>query len=178
MLSYENAKEVVMRMIQIECGDDRLIEILEAIRTLSRNVKIFSPIEMPNLPSDQKEFDARALAIAQAIKPRPNQEMRLETLELVLGGGDTWFDQKGERDPALRNATGALSKALRRFAPYSDSPLEILCERRREIVPTGPYKGRYQGTRYVPTRLGRRVREILQEWGIMRRPAGARADRL
>jgi hypothetical protein len=156
-------------MIQIECSDDRVVEILEVIKSLSRNAKIFSPEPVPSLPSDQEAFETRAWAIAKAIKPRPNQPMRSETLERVLCGGDTWFDQQGEFDPALRNATGALSKALRPFAPWTDSPLEILCERRRETIASGAEKGRYQGTRYVPTRLGQRVREILQEWGILRR---------
>ena len=95
--------------------------------------------------------------------------MRLETLEFVLNRGDTWLDQNGEPDPALRNATGALSKALRKFAPYEESPLDILCTRQRHTVPSGPYKGRYQGTRYIPTKLGMRVKEILQEWGVMRK---------
>lgn len=158
-----------MVVIQIECEKHRIVEVLEAVKPLSRNAKIFSLEPLPKLPSAQKEFEARALAIAHAIKPRPNQLMRLETLEFVLKGGDTWLDQNGEPDPALRNATGALSKALRPFAPWDDSPLEILCERRRVTIASGPYKGRYQGTRYVPTRLGGRVREILQELGILKR---------
>lgn len=156
-------------IIQVECDEGKVVEILEAIKSLGKNPKIFSTAPLPKLPSAQKEFEARAQSIAKAIKPRPNQTMRLETLEFVLNGGDTWRDQKGESDPALRNATGALSKALRRFAPYSESPLEILCDRRRETIAKGPFKGRYQGTRYVPTMLGKRVREILQEWGILRR---------
>jgi hypothetical protein len=155
-------------VLQVECDQERLTEVLEALQSLTRNPKIFLPGNLPDLPSAKREFEARALAIAKAIKPRPNQRMRQETLEFVLGGGDTRIDQQGEPDPALRNATGALSKALRRFAPWDESPLEILCERRRETVPSGPYKGRYQGTRYIPTRLGKRVREILQEWGILR----------
>lgn len=158
-----------MATIQIECEDEKIVEVLEAIKSLSRNPKIFSLMPRPKLPSAQKEFEARALAIAKAIKPRPNQAMRLETLEFVLNGHDTWFAQNGDPDPALRNGTGALSKALRPFDRWAESPLEILCERRRETVATGPYKGRYQGTRYVPTRLGVRVREILQEWGILKR---------
>lgn len=158
-----------MRIIQIECEDAKVVEVLEAIKSCSRNPRIFAPQPLPRLPSADREFEARAVAIAEAITPRPNQAMRLETLKLILNGGDTWFDQQGEPDPALRNATGALSKALRRFAPYEESPLDILCERRREMVPAGPYKGRYQGTRYVPTRLGKRVREILRERGILHR---------
>ncbi len=157
-----------MVVIQVECQEERLAEVLEALKSLARNPKLFVPRSLPVLPSVEREFEARAQAIAKAIRPRPNQAMRRETLEFVLGGGNTWLDQQGEPDPALRNATGALSKALRRFAPWEQSPLEILCDRRRETVPSGPYKGRYQGTRYVPTPLGKRVREILQEWGVVR----------
>jgi hypothetical protein len=158
-----------MVVIQVECVEERVAEVLEALKSRTRNPKLFLPRRLPELPSVKREFEARAQAIARAIRPRPNQAMRQETLEFVLGGNDTWFDQQGEPDPALRNATGALSKALRPFAPWEESPLEILCDRRRETVPSGPYKGRYQGTRYVPTPLGKRVREILQEWGVLRR---------
>lgn len=157
-----------MVMIQFECEAEQVPEVLEALKSRARNPRIFSPQKLPELPSAKREFEARAQAIAKRIKPRPNQAMRQETLEFLLSGGNTWLDQQGEPDPALRNATGALSKALRPFAPFEESPLEILCERRRETVPSGPYKGRYQGTRYVPTRLGKRVREILQESGILR----------
>src|SRR5689334_12647791 len=123
-----------MVIIQVECEDAKIVDVLEAIKSHSRNPKIFCPKAVPRLPSTDREFEAHAHAIAEAIKPRPNQPMRLETLELILNGGDTWFDQQGEPDPALRNATGALSKALRRFAPWDPSPLEILCERRREVT--------------------------------------------
>lgn|GEM_PF-6388050 len=157
-----------MVIVQFECDESRVAEVLEALKTRGRNPRIFTPQRLPQLPSVRREFEARALAIAKAIKPRPNQAMRQETLEFVLGGGNTWLDQQGEPDPALRNATGALSKALRPFAPWEESPLDILCERRRETVPSGPYKGRYQGTRYVPTPLGKRVRQLLQEWGVLR----------
>jgi hypothetical protein len=155
-------------LIQIECDTDKVVAILEATKSFARTAKLFSQAPLPDLPSERAKFEERALAIAKWIRPRPNQAMRLETLEFVLNGGDTWLDQHGEADPALRNATGALSKALRRFAPFEESPLEILCERRRQTIGSGPYKGRYQGTRYVPTRLGKRVREILQEWGVLK----------
>jgi hypothetical protein len=56
---------------------------------------------------------------------------------------------------------------LRKFAPYEESPLDILCERRRMVFSRGPAKGQYQGTRYIPTRMGNRVREILSEAGVL-----------
>jgi hypothetical protein len=157
-----------MPKIQIDCDESRLIDLLEAVKHLIRGAPhIFTAQPAPKLPSDQKDFEDRAQAIAKAIKPRPNQPMRLEALRIVLGGGDTWFDQKGEPDPAMRNATGALSKALRSFAPFEESPLEILCRRQREVVAKGLHKGKYQGTRYITTKLGDRVREILCEWGVL-----------
>lgn len=158
-----------MAIIQIECDDEKVVDVLEAIKKLGTNPKVFAPRPLPKLPSAALEFETLAQAIAKIVRPRPNQPMRREALEFVLNGGSTWSDQKGEPDPALRNATGALSKALRRFDRWADSPLEILCERRREVVPSGPYKGQYQGTTYIPNKLGKRVREILQEWGELRR---------
>ncbi|TMJ20177.1 MAG: hypothetical protein E6G92_10615 [Alphaproteobacteria bacterium] len=163
-----------MKIVQLECEDGKHIEILEAVKGLSRNAKVFQIEKVPDLPSAEREFEDRAQAIAKWIRPRSNQPMRLETLEFVLNGGNTWFDQNGESDPALRNATGALSKALRKFAPWQESPLEILCDRQRVMVSNGPFKGRYQGTRYSPTPLGRRVRDILTEWGVLRHRAKAK----
>ena len=149
-------------------GDDKLIDALEALKPFAVGTpKIFAPQPVTKLPSNVAEFEARAQAIARTIRPRANQPMRLDALKAVLTGHNTWFDQQGDPDPALRNATGALSKALRKFAPYDESPLEILCVRRRETVPTGPYKGRYQGTTYEVTKLGARVRDILKEMGIL-----------
>lgn len=154
-------------MIQFECLDDRIVEALEAIKGIAvgQTTKIWTRLAIPNLPSDEKAFEERAQAIAGAIKPRPNQKMRLEALRYVFNESNTFWAQQGEPDPALRNATGALSKALRRFAPYYDSPMEIICERRREIHSGGPLKGTYQGIQYVLTKLGKRVRDILKEWG-------------
>ena len=157
-----------MRVVQVECDDEKVVEVLEAVIGLSRNAKIFAIEKAPVSPSAKKEFEDRAIAIAKWIKPRANQPMRLETLELVLSGGDTWFDQNFEPDSALRNATGALSKALRKFAPWDESPLEILCDRQRVMVPEGPFRGRYQGTRYLLTPLGKRVRDILVESGVLK----------
>ncbi|WOF43182.1 hypothetical protein KNJ79_19000 [Sphingopyxis indica] len=155
-------------MVQIDCVEHDLIDLLEAVKTLAHGApRVFTQQEVPKLPSAEKEFEDRAYAIAKAIKPRPSQPMRREALRMALCNGDTWFDQKGEPDPAMRNATGALSKALRPFAPWEESPLEILCRRQREVVAKGPYKGKYQGTRYLPTSLGKRVREILNEWGVI-----------
>lgn len=156
-----------MAMIQFECPEAKIADALDAIRLFAiGKPHLFTPLPLPASPKEAAEFEQRAQEIAKAIRPRVSQTVRLEALRLVLLGGDTFYDQQGEADPALRNATGALSKALRKFSIW-DSPLDLLCERRRETVPSGPYKGRYQGTRYIPTRLGKRVREILQEQKIL-----------
>lgn len=155
-----------MTMIQFECRRDKELDILEALKPFSvQQLRLFSSLPKPPLPSDSKDFENKAQAIAKSIRPRPGQIMRRETLNTVLSGGDTFWDQDGKPDPALRNATGALSKALRKFAPFAESPLEILCERRREVFPSGSNKGEYKGTRYTVTRLGARVREILAAQG-------------
>lgn len=152
--------------VQFECDEQCVADAIDAVRRFIRGKpRIYEARALPDSPERAKEFEARAQAIAKAIKPREGQKMRRETLLLVLSGGDTWFDQGGDPDPALRNATGALSKALRQFEPYTPSPLDILAERQRETFEDGLYKGRYRGTRYRPTRLGQRVLEILRSWG-------------
>ena len=154
-------------LIQFECKDELVAEVIDAVTSMSiGKPKLFVSQPLPESPKKAVEFEELAQAIAKAVRPRANQSMRAETLRLVLRGGDTFFDQKGEPDPALRNATGALSKALRKFSMW-DSPLDLICERIREVFPKGPAKGQYQGTRYVPTRLGKRVREILEESGAI-----------
>lgn len=156
-----------MHTIQFECPEAKVAEALDMIAAFAvGKPQLYAKLALPVSPAKEAGFEKLAQEIAKTIRPRASQTVRLEVLRLVLFGGDTFYDQKGEADPALRNATGALSKALRKFSIW-DSPLDLLCERRRETVPSGPYKGRYQGTRYIPTRLGKRVREILQEQKIL-----------
>lgn len=154
-------------MIQFECKDGMIREAIDALSPMMiGKPQIFVAQPLPSSPKKALEFEDFAQRVAKTVAPRANQPMRAETLRLVLGGGDTFWDQKGEPDPALRNATGALSKALRRFSMW-DSPLDLICTRAREVVPNGPYKGKYQGTRYIPTTLGKRVRQILEESGAI-----------
>lgn len=154
-------------MIQFECKEGMIVQAIDALSPMMiGKPQIFAAQPIPPSPKKALEFEELAQRIAKAIAPRANQPMRAETLRLVLTGGDTFWDQKGESDPALRNATGALSKALRRFSMW-DSPLDLICTRVREVIPNGPFKGKYQGTRYVPTSLGKRVHEILKESGAI-----------
>lgn len=156
-----------MAIVQFECRDDDVSDAVDAVSALViGRPRIFTPQPSPTSPKKAGELEATAQAIAKVVRPRANQSMRLEILKLVLKGGDTWFDQNGEPDPGLRNATGALSKALRPFSTW-DSPLDLICTRKREVVHDGAYKGRYQGTRYIPTQLGGRVKQILEEQGVI-----------
>jgi hypothetical protein len=149
-------------IIQFQCKEGMIAEAIDAVSSMMiGKPQLFAAQPLPPSPKKLLEFEELAQRVAKAIKPRANQPMRAETLKLVLGGGDTFWNQKGEADPALRNATGALSKALRPFSMW-DSPLDLICSRVREVVAKGPFKGKYQGTRYVPTKLGKRVREILE----------------
>lgn len=155
-----------MAMVQFEVQDDNLVEALDAIRCVSpTNLRVFAQKPIPPSPMREAELQQLSHKIAMAIAPRPDQHARRDALRLILGGGDTFSSQEGEADPALRNATGAISKSLRRFAPYTDSPLELLCERRREVFARGRDKGVYKGIRYIPNALGRRVFQKLKDLG-------------
>lgn len=155
-----------MTTIQFDVPDDRLIEVLDTIRAFNPvKLRIFAEKPIPPSPMREAELQQLAHKIALAIAPRPEQHVRRDALRIVLGGGDTFSSQEGEADSALRNATGAISKSLRRFDPYAESPLDLLCERRREVFSRGPGKGTYKGMRYIPTALGKRVRQKLKELG-------------
>lgn len=155
-----------MVTVQFEISDEKLVDALDIIRPFSpANLRIFSEKPVPPSPMREAELQQLAHKIALAIAPRPEQQARRDALRLVLEGGDTFFSQEGEADPALRNATGAISKSLRRFDPYALSPLDLLCERRREVFSRGPAKGTYKGMRYIPTALGQRVLQKLKDLG-------------
>jgi hypothetical protein len=155
-----------MATVLFDISDEKLINALDSIRSFGpANLRIFTERPIPASPMREAELQQLAHKIALAIAPRPEQHARREALRLVLEGGDTFWSLGGEADPALRNATGAISKSLRRFDPYAASPLDLLCERRREVFSNGPAKGNYKGVRYIPTALGKRVLQKLKELG-------------
>ena len=155
-----------MATVQFDLTDDQLHEVLDAIRPFNPSkLRIFAEKPIPASPMHEAQLQQRAHKIALAIAPRPDQHARRDALRLVLEGGNTFTSQEGEADPALRNATGAISKSLRKFDPYAQSPLDLLCERRRIVFARGPDKGTYKGMQYVPTALGRRVLQKLRELG-------------
>jgi hypothetical protein len=63
-----------------------------------------------------------------------------------------------EDGPALRNGLGALSRALRPFAKYRASPIDIIAERVKHFDKDGVYLG----TRYIPNTLGQLVYDYLK----------------
>jgi hypothetical protein len=155
-----------MATVQFDISDEKLVDVLDAIRRFGPGgLRIFGARPVPPSPMREAELQQLAHKIALAIAPRPEQQARRAALRLVLEGGNTFASQEGEADPALRNATGAISKSLRRFDPYAASPLDLLCERRREVFSRGPAKGNYRGMRYIPTALGQRVLRKLKELG-------------
>lgn len=148
-------------MIQIRPAKGAVDPILKAISSLvaEGQVELFEVQELPK-PTDEEdsELESTALEIAKLIRPTARQPMRAEALQVVLGGWDTFWDQKGEPDPSLRNALGAVSKAMRPIFPFESSPIDRLATRRKHF---GDHGG-YLGTIYTPTKLGKRVKEILE----------------
>jgi hypothetical protein len=155
--------------VQFEISADKIVDVLEVLKPWVRaqSIKLMEGRVVPPLPSDTDDFEKKAFAITSRIRPRAHQPTRLMALQHIFADGDSWIDADADANPALRNATGAVSKALRRFAPYAESPLDIICTRHREVFRTGAQKGQYKGTRYSLTRLGQRVRAILMAEGVL-----------
>lgn len=149
-------------IIQVQVAEAQLASAVAAVLPFAIGTPaVFAPQPLPEQVVEAQEFEAKAQAIAQAIRPRSSQPLRQEALRAVLGGHDTYWDQQGAADPTLRNAVGALSKALRPFS-FLPSPLDLLCTRQKHFATQEPGKGSYLGTRYVRTLLGTRVRDILK----------------
>jgi hypothetical protein len=124
-------------------------------------ITLYESKPLPQPPSaEDVALEALAKKVADAIRPTAKQPMRIEAIRAALGGWDTFHDQEGEVDPALRNALGALSKAMKQVFPNDSSPIERIATRKRFSD-----KGGYLGTRYHATPLGVRVRKILEADG-------------
>ena len=153
-------------IIMIRADGNAVDAILRAVRPLvaEDRIEFFAPAVMPGLADEEKKIESLAQEIANAIRPTAKQPMRPEALRVALKGWDTFWDQKGEADPALRNALGALSKAMRPIFPYDASPIDRLATRTKKF---DDKTGHYLGTVYRPTALGNRVREILEAEGSL-----------
>ncbi len=148
-------------MIQIRPANGAVDPILKAISSLvaEGQVELFELQELPKPTNEEdQELESTAQKIAKLIRPTARQPMRGEALKVALVGWDTFMDQKGEADPSLRNALGAVSKAMRPIFPYDSSPIDRLATRRKRFDDHGGYLG----TVYTPTKLGIRVKEILE----------------
>jgi hypothetical protein len=154
-----------MNLITIRATDEATASILSALSNLvgSSDIEVFAACPSPPPALHPAEKTTLALVISDAIRPSGKQTMRLEALRMALNGWDTFSNQKGEGDPALRNAMGALSKALRPFFPNDKSPIKRISSRTKRF----DEDGNYLGTRYSPTSLGIQIRDILKNDGVM-----------
>lgn len=118
------------------------------------------------IPISEKKDDVApnqlVLEVVAAIRPKGNQTMRVEVLRAIFGGHDTFLDQGGKPDPALRNGVGALSKALKAVFNHGQ-PLRRLVVPKKNYFPGGAYKG----TTYQLTALGEQVRDRLKVEGVL-----------
>ena len=120
------------------------------------SLKLFKSVA---LPIDQGEDELTKLAqkVVEAVRPKPTQPLRKEALRKLLSGHDTFANQGGEADPALRNAMGAISKALKSVFAH-DHAMRRLAVPKKTHFPDGSYRG----TIYSITPLGARVRDLLK----------------
>ena len=141
-----------------EISDHSLKGALKALAPFvaPEHLKLFNPIALPNDQSDD-EINQLAQKVVEAVRPKPTQPLRKEALQKLLSGHDTFTNQGGEADPALRNAMGAISKALRSVFAH-DHAMRRLAIPKKAHFPDGAYRG----TVYILTPLGARVRDLLE----------------
>jgi hypothetical protein len=146
-----------MIMFLVEISDQSVKGVLDALAPFvsPSNIKLFDPVPLPPVQDD--ELVQLAQAVVVAVRPKPSQPLRKEALRKLLGGHDTFSDQRGEPDPALRNAIGAISKALKSVF-FHDQAVHRLAVPRKTHFPDGSYRG----TVYDLTPLGELVRELLK----------------
>ncbi len=147
-----------MPLLIAEISDQSLKGALKALAPFvaPEKLKLFSPVA---LPEDQSADELTQLAqkVVEAVRPKPTQPLRKEALQKLLSGHDTFSNQGGEADPALRNAMGAISKALRTVFAH-DHAVRRLAVPKKTHFPDGTYRG----TAYSITPLGARVRDLLK----------------
>ncbi|ASJ62239.1 hypothetical protein KEM44_06345 (plasmid) [Sinorhizobium meliloti] len=148
-----------MTLLTIKIAPSSLAAVLKAIAPLvpSHQIELYEPAPIP--PMDDG-LDELAKKVVDAIRPKSTQPMRRDALRTLARGHDTFFHQRGEPDAALRNAMGAISKALRSVFGHDQAI-------RRLAIPRKTFwdDGSYQGTVYEVTPLGERVFELLKAEG-------------
>ena len=147
-----------MATLIAEIPDHSLKGALEALSPYVKpeNLKLFSPIAVPKDQGDD-ELAKLAQKVVDAVRPKPRQPLRREALQKLLSGHDTFSNQTGQADPALRNAMGAISKALKTVFAH-DQAVRRLAIPKKTHFPDGAYRG----TVYILTPLGARVRDLLK----------------
>ena len=152
-----------MVMVTFEIDKANVMSLIAALSqyVAPENINLYEKMPLPQQVDDDKEQELVS-KIVQAIKPKPNQIMRVEALQAVLNGHDTFWDQEGESDYALRAAIAALSKALRKIFAH-DKAIQRLAVPKKNWFDDGSYKG----TTYTITPLGEKVRTELLEAGII-----------
>lgn len=147
-----------MTMLLVEISDQSLKGALDALAPFvsPENIKLFDPVPLPAVQDDD-ELKQLAQSVVAAVRPKPSQPLRKEALRKLLGGHDTFSDQRGEPDPALRNAMGAISKALKSVFFHDQAVHRLAVPRKTHFA-----DGSYRGTVYDLTPLGELVRELLK----------------
>ncbi len=147
-----------MTMLLAEIPDQSVKGVLDALAPFiaPESIKLFDPVPLPPVQNDD-DLTQLAQSVVAAVRPKPTQPLRKEALRKLLGGHDTFSDQRGEPDPALRNAMGAISKALKSVF-FHDQAVHRLAVPKKTHFPDGTYRG----TVYVVTPLGALVRDLLK----------------
>jgi len=157
-----------MKLIQITAPDPAAASVLAAIAAIvpAENVRVYSEVP-PAPPAPPPGPDSKLVAaIADAVRPGPSHAMRRKALEAALGGYDSYWAGHGEADPAMRNALGWVSKALKAVFPNDASPISRLAQRRKHYAAKA-MGGGYLGVRYETTALGVAVRDRLTAEGAI-----------
>jgi hypothetical protein len=147
-----------MRTIIAQVCEQNLKDAVKALASFAppEDISIYEPVALPE-DSEDDALDELAQKVVTAVRPQPTQPMRRKALRKLLGGHDTFVGQGGEADPALRNAMGAISKALHPVFNHSQAVRRLAVPRKTRF-PDGSYKG----TTYVRTKLGHRVKALLE----------------
>jgi hypothetical protein len=152
-----------MFLVTAHVPESAIKAVLQALTPFvpPNGISLFKAVPTPD-DEDNSALQQLALKVVNLVRPKPNQSMRVKALRALLGGHDTWWNQGGEPDPALRNAIGAISKALKGVFDH-DHPVKRLAVPRKNYFPGGEYKG----TTYLVTPLGERVRYLLVAEGVL-----------
>lgn len=151
-------------IIIAEIEDTALDQVLAALLPLTpaSKIKVLAEVSPPAPPESDDRLETLARRVVELVRPVPDSDLQRETLRKVLSRHDTFFDQHGEADPALRNAVGHLSRKLKKLFQY-EKPVSAIAVPRKTFFPNGDY----MGTTYDVTPLGERVRAILLKEGAI-----------